>query len=281
MVNSLFLWGREQEMIKEIYSFELYEEFIKEFSGNPDFSDPHFEFDNSNLYNSLTKDNKKAYIVAEEEKVKGLFVWMILPDETYIEMIIGLSKDESSIREMLAFIENEYKGYQLDFVINPQHNLFCNLLQSRNAKFDEEQQWMVWENEINIQYEHEIVLLTQEYETQYIDKHKKDTYWTAEKVIEANDKFRVFLAIHKEKVVGYIDVTYCYEKNEPYDIWVDNEFQNKGYEQALLQTAINMNKPKAMMVLVDVNNFDEIEMFKSIGFVPIIGTNSVYATYKA
>ena len=42
-----------------------------------------------------------------------------------------------------------------------------------------------------------------------------------------------------------------------------------------------MNKPKAMMVLVDVNNFDEIEMFKSIGFVPIIGTNSVYATYKA
>ena len=127
----------------------------------------------------------------------------------------------------------------------------------------------------------EIVLLTQEYETQYIDKHNKDTYWTAEKVIEANDKFRVFLAIHKEKVVGYIDVTYCYEKNEPYDIWVDNEFQNKGYEQALLQTAINMNKPKAMMVLVDVNNFDEIEMFKSIGFVPIIGTNSVYATYKA
>lgn len=268
-------------MIKEIYSFELYEEFIKEFSGNPDFSDPHFEFDNSNLYNSLTKDNKKAYIVAEEEKVKGLFVWMILPDETYIEMIIGLSKDESSIREMLAFIENEYKGYQLDFVINPQHNLFCNLLQSRNAKFDEEQQWMVWENEINNQYEHEIVLLTQEYETQYIDKHNKDTYWTAEKVIEANDKFRVFLAIHKEKVVGYIDVTYCYEKNEPYDIWVDNEFQNKGYEQALLQTAINMNKPKAMMVLVDVNNFDEIEMFKSIGFVPIKGTNSVYATYKA
>ena len=42
-----------------------------------------------------------------------------------------------------------------------------------------------------------------------------------------------------------------------------------------------MNKPKKMMVLIDVNNSDEIEIFKSIGFVPIVGTNSVYATYRA
>ena len=268
-------------MIKEIYSFDLYEDFIKSFSGTTVFADPHFEFDNGNLYDSLKEDNEKAYIVAEGEKVNGLFVWMILPDEKYIEMLIGLSKEESSIREMLAFIENEYKGYQLDFVINPQHNLFYNLLQSKNAKFEEEQQWMALEKEVDNQHQHEIVLLTQEYEAQYIDKHNKDTYWTAEKVIEAKDRFRVFLAIHEEKVVGYIDVTYCYEKNEPYDIWVDNGFQNKGYEQALLQAAIKLNKPKKMMVLVDVNNFDEIEMFKSIGFVSVVGTNSVYATYKS
>lgn len=268
-------------MIKEIYSFDLYEEFIQGFSGNAVFADPHFEVDNGNLYDSLKKDNKKAYIVAEGEKINGLFVWLILPNENYIEMLIGLSKEETSIREMLAFIENEYKGYQLDFVINPRHNLFCNLLQSKNAKFEDEQQWMAWEKEIDIQYQHKIVLLTQEYEAQYIDKHSKDTYWTAERVIKAKDKFRVFLAIHQEKVVGYIDVTYCYEENEPYAIWVDNEFQGKGYEQALLQAAIEMNKPKKMMVLVDVNNYDEIEMFKSIGFVPVIGTNSVYATYKS
>lgn len=267
-------------MIKEIYSFDLYEEYIKGFSGDSVFADPHFEFDNANLYNSLG-NNRKAYIVSEGGMVNGLFVWLILPNEKYIEMLIGLSKEESSIREMLSFIENEYKGYQLDFVINPQHNLFCNLLQFKNAKFDEEQQWMDWENEIDNQYHHEIVLLTQEYEGQYIGKHNRDTYWTAEKVIEAKDKFRVFLAIYEEKVVGYIDVTYCYDKNEPYDIWVDKEFQNKGYEQALLQAAIKLNKPNKMMVLVDINNFGEIEMFKSVGFVPVVGTNSVYATYKS
>ena len=177
-------------MIKEIFSFDLYEELIKDVSSNSIFADPHFEFDNGNLYNSLRKENRKAYIVAEGEKVNGLFVWLILPNEKYIEMLIGLSKEESSIREMLAFIESEYKGYQLDFVINPQHNLFYNLLQSKNAKFEEEQQWMAWEKEIDNLYQHEIVLLTQEYEAQYIEKHNKDTYWIAEKVIEAKDKFR-------------------------------------------------------------------------------------------
>ena len=266
-------------MIKEIYSFDLYEEFIKSFSGSSVFADPHFEFDNDNLYNSLRNDNKKAYIVSEGEKINGLFVWLILPNEKYIEMLIGLSKDESSIREMITLIENKYKGYQLDFVINPQHNLFSSFLRSKNAKFEEEQQWMVWEKEIENQYQHEIVLLTPEYEAQYMDRHSKDTFWTADKVIKAKDKFRVFLAIHEEKVVGYIDVTYCYEKNEPYALWVDRKFQDMGYEQALLQAAIKMNRPNKMMVLVDINNHVEIEMLKSIGFTPIIGTNSVYATY--
>lgn len=268
-------------MIKEIYSFELYEEFIKQFSGNYNFADPHFEFDNDNLYNSLKKENKKAYILQEEGKITGLFVWLIIPDEKYIEMLIGLSKEEPSIQEMLNYIENEYQGYKLDFVINPKHSLFCNVLKSKNAKFEEEQQWMSWEKEIANQYQYEIVLLTQEYKAQYIDKHSIDTYWTAEKVINAKDKFRVFLAIHENKVIGYIDVTYCYEKNEPYAIWVDNEFHYKGYEQALMQAAIKMNKPNKMTVLVDVNNYDEIEMFKSVGFVPVVGTNSVYATYQS
>lgn len=268
-------------MVKKIYSFDLYDEFIKSFSGNPVFADPHFEFDNSNLYNSLRKKNHIAYIVTEGEKIYGLFVWLILPDENYIEMLIGLSKEEAAIQEMIIFIENEYKDYQLDFVLNPQHNLFCNLLKSKNAKFEEEQQWMAWEKEIDNQYQHEIVLLTQEYETQYIDIHNKDTYWTAKKVIEAKDRFRVFLAIHEKKVVGYIDVTYCFDKNEPYDLWVDNEFKDMGYEQALIQAAIKMNEPNKMMVLVDINNSVEIEIYKSVGFVPVIGTNSVYATFKS
>ena len=268
-------------MIKEIYSFDLYKKYISDISNDYNYADPHFEFDHNNLFDSLKKDDRKAFVVAEAEQVKGLFVWLILPDEKYIEMLIGLSKEESSINEMITYIENKHRGYKLDFVINPKHCLFCYVLKARNAVFENEQQWMICDKDVENIYHYEVVPLTYEYEAQYIDKHNKDTYWTAEKVIEAKDKFRTFLAISEGKIIGYIDVTYCYEKNEPYDIWVDNEFHNMGYEQALLQTAIKMNKPKKMMVLVDVANHEEIEMLKSIGFVSAAGTNSVYATYKS
>ena len=82
-------------------------------------------------------------------------------------------------------------------------------------------------------------------------------------------------------MIGYTDVTYCFDKNEPYAVWIDEKFQNQGYEQALLQAAIQMNKPNKMMVLVDIENSAEIAIYKSIGFVPVAGTNSVYATYRS
>lgn len=266
-------------MIKEVDSFELYKGFIEEISAEPMFADPHYEFDHSNLYDALKKNNRKAYAVTEGGRIGGLFVWMIQPEEKYIEMLIGLSREETAIREMLAFIEVEYKGYQLDFVFNPRHALFCEILKEKQAKFDKEQQWMAWEKEVNLEFPHEIVLLTKEYEAQYMDKHNKDTYWTAEKVMAARERFHVLLAIEAGKVVGYLDVTHCYRKNEPYDLWVEDGYQDKGYAQSLLLEAIKMNKSNEMMVLVDIGNDAEIKILESIGFVPVIGTNSVYATY--
>jgi len=268
-------------MIKEVDSFELYRSLIEEISAEPIFADPHFAFDQGYLYDALNKNNRKAYAVMETDRVSGLFVWMILPDEKYIEMLIGLSKEEYAIKEMLAFIEAEYTGYQMDFVVNPRHDLFCEILKTKGAKFEKEQQWMAWEKEVSVQFSHEIVPLTKEYEEQYMDKHNKDTYWTAEKVMAARDRFRVLLAIEAGKVVGYLDVTHCYKKNEPYDLWVEDGLREKGYAQALLHEAIKMNKPNEMMVLVDIGNDAEIKMLTSIGFVPVAGTNSVYATYRA
>lgn len=55
-------------MIKEIYSFDSYEKFISDISRDPNFADPHFEFDHNNLFNSLKKDNRKAYIVTDGKK---------------------------------------------------------------------------------------------------------------------------------------------------------------------------------------------------------------------
>lgn len=267
-------------MVEEIHSFEKYKAFIDAISENIALKDPHFEYDENNLYGSLKKDNQKAYITKVGAEITGLYVWLILPEDNYIEMIVGLSKEEDSFEEMLSFVEINYKGYQLDCVINPQNISFVRALKTRNAVFEKEQQWLVYKNKIDKLMEFDIVLFSQKYQAQYINKHNKDGYWTAEKVIAANNKFRTFLAIEQDTVIGYIDVTYCFEKNEIYDLWVDESFQGKGYEQALVQAAIDRNVPNRMLVLVDVDNLSEIEMFQSVGFEAVPGTNSIYASYN-
>lgn len=184
-----------------------------------------------------------------------------------------------SFEEMLSFIETNHKSYQLDFVINPQNERFIKILKSRNAIFEEEQQWLVCESSSDNLSKFEIISVSSEYKEQYIDKHRTEGYWTAEKVLNANDKFRPLLAIHQGTVIGYIDVTYCFEKNEIYDLWVDDFFAEKGYELALLQAAIKMNQPNKLMVLVDVSDKMEMKHYISAGFIPLEGTNSIYASY--
>ena len=79
-------------------------------------------------------------------------------------------------------------------------------------------------------------------------------YWTGEKVVQAQDRFRTFLAIHDGKVVGYMDVTYIFKENEPFDLFVLEEYRRMGYGRKLLAKALERNAPNRMMLLVDIDN---------------------------
>ena len=123
-------------------------------------------------------------------------------------------------------------------------------------------------NQLNINFD-EIKSLEEKYYDDYKDIHEKDTYWTAEKVIDAKDRFNVYLALNEDNVIGYIDVTNCFEENEPYDLFVKEKYRNKGYGRKLLAKALYENKDKNMMLLVDVDNGAAINIYEKCGFVEI------------
>ena len=265
-------------MLEEITSLDRCEAFINEVCSDTNYVDPHYLYDSNNLYGAFEKKDQHVYANIYNGSIDGIFVLLILSTEKYIEMIIGLSKSEHAYNELFEYLEKNYKGYRCDFVINPKNILLKSILTSKNAIFENEQQRMIARHRIEKEYSLDIQLYSDAWKESYIDMHVKETYWTAEKVLSALDRFRVYLAIDKERLVGYLDVTYAYKQNEPYSLVVLPQYQNQGYEEALLSKAIGMNGSNTMMTLVDVNAKEEIRIYEEAGFERIKGQNSVFAT---
>ncbi len=265
-------------MIQETHSFDEYEDFIRELATHPLYSDPHFTYDKDNLYRSLKAKDMHAFVVSENGITVGLlFVWIVLPDDRYIEMLIGFTKKEEAFAEMLAYMEKNYCGYQMDFVFNPHNTAISRLLKLKGAIFDPEQQKMILIGPVpNVSTNH-IELLSDKWTKQYCDLHSTDTYWTAERILAAQDIFRVLLAIKDGQIKGYLDVQCCYDINEIYALFVKPEAAQQGYELALLAKAVELNRPNQMMVVVDVDAKEEIKLYTSAGFIRMEGQNSIAA----
>ena len=195
-------------------------------------------------------------------------------------MLIGFTKVEEVFVEMLEYMEKNYCGYQMDFVFNP-HNIAISIpLKLNGAIFEPEQMKMIQGGTVPNVSTKNIEKLSDKWKKQYCNLHSTDTYWTGERIVSALDKFRVFLVVKDGQVLGYLDVQSCYDINEIYALYVKPEVMPQGYELALLANAIELNKPNQMMVVVDVDNKEEVDLYTAAGFTKLEGQNSIYAYIK-
>lgn len=174
--------GKCEKMIQAIQSFEQYEDFIGELAGDPVHSDPHFAFDKGNLYRSSERQDEYAFVVLENGKPEGVFVWLVIPEDHYIEMIIGLTKNEAAFAEMLSNMERNYPGFHMDFVLNPLNTAIAQPLKARGAAFDPEQQKMIQNGIAPGISTDQVELFSEKWTQQYCEIHNKETYWTAERI---------------------------------------------------------------------------------------------------
>ena len=266
-------------MIISIDSLAGYEDFISMISKNCKLSDPHFLYDNGNLYDAFRKKNQMVFASKQGNNMMGLFVWSVMEEERYAEMIIGFVQTKTAMYEMLDYMEKKYAGYQADFVINPQNEVIRSVLNEKKAAYDAEQQRMIHNGRGPFADNEHTEAYSPKRKEEYCSIHSTDTYWTAEKVLSNPGTFRVILAIEEEKVVGYLDVTHCFDRNEPYALYVKPENKKMGFEKALLERALKENSPKTMMVLVDIDNAEEIQLYESVGFETMKGQNSICVAY--
>lgn len=269
-------------MVKVLTSVAEYMDFANEINRDPDFSDPMLiseEQMRNHLLNAPTRQDCQVLGVFDGETMTGLFVFLVLEDESYLEMLVGLSRSLTACEEMLAWLKEHYQGWQADFVYNPGNRLLHGVLEQERAEFEPEVQKMVLKRDVPYESSHQIELYSEKYREGYRAIHDDDDgrYWTADKVIAAPERFRIILAVEQGEVVGYIDITHKYEENEPYDVFVKESHRRKGYARAMLARAIELNRPKELMVLVEANNAAEIALYESMGFDEVEGEGNITA----
>lgn len=256
-------------MIKDIKKLEDAECFVNSFFKDRCFSIPNpSAAEQANLIKAISNpDRYITFGVYKDEEIIGLFIFLYISNERYMEMIVGLSLEKSAYDEMIEYLIESFRGYSVDFVYNPHNHLLDEILKKNGAEFDPEQQKMQLCESILTHSDLMIVPYCNDFKAGYMAIHNDaGRYWTAEKVLAAPERFRILLAIHEGKVVGYIDVTHCFDENEPFDLFVLKQYRRKGYGRALLSCAIELNKPKKMMLFVDTDNIPAICLYKSLGF---------------
>lgn len=273
-----------QYTVQNIRSFDECEAFVRDFCADDTFSDPMLANDEqvkNNLIKSIGKPENHAVIgVFRDHRIIGLFAFLVIRDECYLEMLVGLSREKEAYGRMFAYLREQFASYDADFVFNPNNYLLRGALEVNGADFETEQQKMVWVKALDGINTDGVELLTEKYIDSYLEMHNTDLYWTGDKVIAAPNTFRTFVATDGDELVGYLDVTHCFDENEPYDLLVKEAYRRKGYGRKLLAKALEMNQPKGMMVLVDVDDGAAVCLYESLGFEKAENQNSLLAHLK-
>lgn len=270
-------------MILTIDSAEPFRAWVEQLTHDARYYDPHFLYDPNNLWRAIEK-KQQAFVCFEGGEIAGLFVWKLLPEARYAELIIGFARTQSPFEEMLSCMEQAHPGFQFDFVINPNHLPLRRALQKRGALFDPVQTRLIWPGgtvSFSEQESLQVCPYAPSWKREYLSIHEQEVYWTGERILEATDRFRVFLAIQAGRVIGYLDVTYGQLVDEPYSLFVLPHFQKQGYEEALLRLAIDTLQPDRMMVLVDKEAREALTHYERVGFFRPAGQDSQYATFLA
>ncbi len=254
-------------MVRSIQSYDECRDFAAGFSEKPD-----------GLAKAIGDPEGHCVLgVYREARLTGLFSFLVLRDERYMELLAGLSREAEAYAETFAYLERHFSGYSADFVFNPENGLLKAALDRRGAEYEPEQQKMVQEGPVSGADTAGVKPLSERHAAQYCAMHNQDMYWTGERVLQAPERFRTLLAVEDGRVVGYLDATYTFPENEVFDLLVLEECRRRGHGRRLLAKALEENAPNGMMLLVNVDNAPAIGQYESMGFRKVPGRNSLTA----
>lgn len=201
------------------------------------------------------------------ETLTGLFVFLILEKDRYVQMLAGLTRSRKACAEALDFLTSRCAGYGADFVFNPRNAVLRALLKERGCIMDPEQLRLRWTREVPVSDLSGIFPLEEPHRARYCALHSRGVYWTAERVLAAPERFHVLLALDGGEAVGYLDLHCGETEHEIYDLFVAETHRRRGYGKKLLAQAVQISRSRGLIAVLDADSSAALALFSTQGFV--------------
>lgn len=202
------------------------------------------------------------------ETLTGLFVFLILEKDRYVQMLAGLTRSRKACAEALDFLTSRCAGYGADFVFNPRNAVLRALLKERGCIMDPEQLRLRWTREVPVSDLSGIFPLEEPHRARYCALHSRGVYWTAERVLAAPERFHVLLALDGGETVGYLDLHCGETEHEIYDLFVAETHRRRGYGKKLLAQAVQISRSHGLIAVLDADSSAALALFSTQGFIP-------------
>lgn len=166
-------------MLKELSSVQAYLPFIHAMLADPDFRDPMLATPaqlHQHLLDAHEDPAKRLFGTFDGGTLTGLFSVLVLPEEGYLQLLAGLSRQAAAYDALLSHLQAAYPGYQADFVYSPRSRLLHTALADRHAAFDPEQQKMFLRSPPPYVPDSRVQLYTPAFRAQYLALHDDDRY---------------------------------------------------------------------------------------------------------
>lgn len=252
-------------MIEEVKNAEQANKMVNEvFERNTQFYDLNFCL--RSLEKQFGKSDHKLYASRKNNHVEGLYFLLVLKEEMYIELLWAVGSQKEELIEFMNDLKKIFPSYQLDAVFPYANKWMMEGFQLANAHFETPQYFMVYKTPNSYLNQEQVVPYQDMYQEWYLNHHIDSIYWNGQRVLEARDQFEILIALEDGKPVGYLDLCMKGDMLEPYHIYVEDSYRQKGYGHALLKQALVVAGEKPVCLFVDVDNTAALSLYKDCGF---------------
>lgn len=226
----------------------------------------------------INHPNDEILISTDTNNILGLLALLVEPEDMYLEIVGGIfakNNYENVAKEFFQYIRNKYKGYHLDAAYPEENVQAKKFMESIGAKLmDFDYEYRINKDDFkSLPKIDSIIEINEKHYEDFIKHHNSinpGVYWTGEKLINALDKFDIFLALEDDKVMGSIVISKFNKKvDEIYFLSVKEEKPNFDLEKNLLNKGINHafnTGTQELIFMVEKEDIRMMHICEELGF---------------